>query len=123
MGRANAFFDHHSTQDVKRAAIDGATNGDNTLVAAVAGKKIRVLALFAIMTGTSVTIRFESGAGGTALTGQMTPTQGGGFVLPYCPVGWFETTAGALLNMELGGAQSVDGVLVYTEVDDDGREY
>lgn len=118
---SNQFFDNYSTQVIKRAIIDGATSGDNTLVAAVTGKKIRVLALFAIMTGTAVTIRFESGAGGTALTGQMQPTQGGGFVLSYNPVGWFETAAGELLNMELSGAQSVDGVLTYVEVDDDGR--
>jgi len=30
-------------------------------------------------------------------------------------VGWFETSAATLLNLELGGAQSVDGVLVYIE--------
>lgn len=101
---------------VQRAAIDAATSGDNTLVAAVTGKKIRVLAVFAVMTGTAITIRFESGAGGTALTGQMQPSQGGGFVLPFNPVGWFETAAGELLNLELGGAQSVDGCLVYVEV-------
>jgi hypothetical protein len=110
------FFDGYSTQGVKRALIDAATSGDNTLVAAVTNKKIRVLACFLIMTGTAITIRFESGAGGTALTGQMQPSQGGGFVLPYNPVGWFETNAGELLNLELSGAQSVDGVLVYAEV-------
>ena len=101
---------------VKYAAIDAATSGDNTLVAAVTGKKIRLISMFAIMTGTAVTIRFESGAGGTALTGQMTPSQGGGFVLPYNPGGWFETAAGSLLNLELGGAQSVDGCLTYVEI-------
>ena len=53
---------------------------------------------------------------GTALTGQMQPTQGGGFVMPYNPVGWIETASGELLNLELGGAVSVDGVLVYTLV-------
>lgn len=116
-------FDQYSTQDVKRAVIDNASIGDNTIVAAVTGKKIRVLALIAVMTGTATTIRFESGAGGTALTGQMQPALGGGFVLPFNPVGWFETAASALLNMELGAAASVDGVCVYTEVDDDGREY
>lgn len=115
------FFDNYASQVAKRAIIDGATSGDNTLVAAVTGKRIRVLALFSIMTGTAVTIRFESGAGGTALTGQMQPTQGGGFVLPYNPLGWFETAAGELLNMELSGAQSVDGVLNYVLIDDDGR--
>jgi hypothetical protein len=120
--RVNAFLQTSGMQSgntpvqPKFAAIDGATSGDNTLVAAVTGKKIRVLALFVIMTGTAVTIRFESGAGGTALTGQMQPTQGGGFVLAFNPVGWFETAAGSLLNMELSGAQSVDGSLVYVEV-------
>jgi hypothetical protein len=37
-------------------------------------------------------------------------------VLPYNPLGWFETAAGALLNLELGGNVSVDGALVYQEV-------
>jgi hypothetical protein len=120
MTKDSAHFDPYATQRIKRAVIDGATSGDNTIVAAVTGKKIRVLSCLAIMTGTAVTIRFESGAGGTALTGQMQPTQGGGFVLNHNPLGWFETASGELLNMELSGAQSVDGVLTYVEVDADG---
>ena len=109
------FQDFRDVQLVKRAAIDAASSGNNTLVAAVTGKKIRVLALAITMTGTAVTIRFEDGAGGTALPGQMQPTQGQTVTLPFNPVGWFETSAATLLNLELGGAQSVDGVLVYIE--------
>ena len=109
------FQDFRDVQLVKRAAIDAASSGNNTLVAAVTGKKIRVLALAITMTGTAVTIRFEDGAGGTALTGQMQPTQGQTVTLPFNPVGWFETSATTLLNLELGGAQSVDGVLLYIE--------
>lgn len=105
--------DFGATGPPVRVAVDAATSGDNTLVAAVAGKKIRVLAGSLTMTGTAVTIRFESGAGGTALTGQMTPAQGQTVPLPWCPAGHFETAAGELLNLELGGAQSVDGWLVY----------
>jgi hypothetical protein len=45
----------------------------------------------------------------------MGPTSGETIVLPFNPVGWFETSAATLLNMELGGAQSVDGALVYIE--------
>ena len=100
----------------KFAIIDGATSGDNTIVAAVAAKKIRVLALHLTMTGTLVTIRFESAASGTALTGQMGPLAGHSITLPFNPVGWFETVAGELLNMELSGEQSVDGCLVYVEI-------
>lgn len=116
------FIDKAATQGIKRAVIDHAGSGDNTVVEAVAGKRIRVHQCFGILTGTTISIRFESGASGTALTGQMTPLQGGGFVLPFSPVGWFETAAGELLNLELGGAQSFDGVLGYSLVDDDGRQ-
>ena len=107
------FQDFRDVQLVKRAVIDAASSGNNTVVAAVTGKKIRVLALAMTMTGTAVTIRFEDGASGTALTGRMQPPQGQTVTLPFNPVGWFETRAATLLNLELGGAQSVDGVLVY----------
>tara|TARA_R100000306_G_C4356497_1_gene132999 strand:+ start:347 stop:700 length:354 start_codon:yes stop_codon:yes gene_type:complete len=109
------FQDTRDTQLIKRAKIDAASSGNNTLVAAVTGKKIRVLAAFFTMTGTAVTIRFEDGADGTALTGQMGPTAGQTIVLPFNPVGWFETSDATLLNLELSGSQSVDGALVYIE--------
>lgn len=99
----------------KFAVIDHATSGDNTIVSAVASKKIRVLACFLVASG-SVNARFESGASGTALTGQMNLTTNSGFVLPFNPVGWFETASNTLLNLELSGAVSVDGSIVYVEV-------
>jgi hypothetical protein len=99
----------------KFAIIDAATSGDNTLVASVASKKIRVLAAFMVAAGT-VNARFESGASGTALTGQMNLVANSGFVLPYNPLGWFETAATTLLNLELSAAISVDGALTYVEV-------
>jgi hypothetical protein len=100
---------------VKRKPIDHATSGDNELVAAVPRKKIVVLACLLISVG-DITVRFESGAGGTALTGQMTFVQATGFALQHNPVGWFETSAGEALNLELSSASSVDGVIVYIEV-------
>lgn len=99
----------------KFAVIDAAGSGDNTIVAAVSSKKIRVLSLFLIASG-AVTARFESGASGTALTGQMNVAANGGFVLPFNPAGWFETAVTTLLNLELSGAVSVDGSLSYVEV-------
>jgi hypothetical protein len=99
----------------KFGVIDAATSGDNTLLAAVSGKKIRVLALFLVAAG-AVNVRFESGAGGTALTGQMNLVANTGFVLPYNPAGWFETGSNTLLNLELSAAQSVDGSFTYIEV-------
>ena len=105
-----------STSEVKFAKIDAASSGDNTLVAAVgSGIKIRVLSYVIVSAGT-VTVRFESGAGGTALTGQMSLVANTGVSAPYCPEGLFETADNALLNMELSGSVSVDGHLTYVEI-------
>ncbi len=108
---------HNGTAAItpKFSAIDAATSGDNTLVAAVVGKKIRVVSLLLVSAGT-VNARFEDGAGGSALSGQMNLVANSGFTLPFNPVGWFETTANTLLNLELSAAISVDGMLTYIEV-------
>jgi hypothetical protein len=100
----------------KFAVIDAATGGDNTLVAAVASKKIRVTSLYIVASGGANTVRFESGASGTAKSGQMSIAANGILVLPYNPQGWFETGTNTLLNLELSAATSVDGGLTYVEV-------
>lgn len=98
---------------VKFAAISASTSGDNTLVAAVTGKKIRVLN-YVLVVASSVIARFESSAGGTALSGQM--TLAAGVASAYAPTGVLETAEGELLNLELGGAVQVSGHLSYIEV-------
>jgi hypothetical protein len=96
--------------------INVAASGDNTLLAAQgAGNKIRVHQLF-LMADAPVLARLESGAGGTALTGHEPLIANTGFVLPYSPVGWFETAANTLFNLELSAAVNVDGCFVYTVV-------
>lgn len=100
----------------QRAVIDAATLGNNTIVAAVTAKKIRVTSLF-LVAGAANTLRFQSAAGGTALTGQMVMAANGVLALPHNANGWFETAAGALLNLELAAAATVDGALNYVEVD------
>jgi hypothetical protein len=100
---------------VKYAKIDVASSGDNTIVAAVTGKKIRVISLFLVADG-ATTVRFESGASGTALTGAMALIASTGIALPLNEHGWFETAAAALLNLELSAVVSVDGGLSYIEV-------
>jgi len=100
---------------VKRVAISGNTSGDNTLVAAVTGKRIKVLGMVVVATG-DVDFRLESGAGGTALTGIIEmAAAGNGFVLPMTFPGyhWVETAAGAALNVELSAGVQVSGALVY----------
>lgn len=99
----------------KYAVISASTNGNNTLVAAVTGKKIRVLACVIMSAGT-INATFQSGAGGTALSGAFPLTAQAGMVLPLCEVGWFETAAGSLLNLSLSAGVLAAGVLVYQEI-------
>lgn len=114
-GETSTIYDGTTALVPKFAIIDHATSGDNTIVAAVTSKKIRVLNVV-LVASAAVNVRFESGAGGTALTGVINLAANGGFAPGYCPAGHFETAAGALLNLELSGAVSVDGWIVYVEV-------
>jgi len=100
--------------DIKRAVIDTSA-GDNTIVVAVSGKKIRVLSLF-LTAAAAMAVRFESATAGTALTGAMALATGTPLVLPYNPLGWFETIAGELLNLETTTSNACDGALQYIEV-------
>lgn len=101
---------------VKYAAVNTAA-GDYTVVAAVTGKRIRVLAGM-IAVDADQTISFEDGTGGTALTG-LIPLTGDErqLVMPYAPTGHFQTSAGTLLNLTQGGTDDIDGYIVYQEVD------
>jgi hypothetical protein len=99
----------------KFAAISASSSGNNTLVSAVSSKKIRVLACVIMSNGT-VNAKFQDGAGGTDKTGLFYMVANTGFALPYNPVGWFETSATTLLNLNLSAAIAVGGVLTYIEV-------
>jgi len=98
------------------ALISGATSGNNTVVAAVAGKRIRVIGLLMVAAG-AVVARFESDADGTALTGAMSMIAGVPIEASN-PAGLFETdVANELLNLELDDAVQVSGFLTYLLID------
>lgn len=106
--------DIQATKTILRASISAASSGDNTLVAAATGLKTKVLGLV-LVAASAVTVRLESGAGGTALTGVMSLAANVPFILPLAMPGyhWCETAANTLLNLELGGAVQVSGAIVY----------
>ena len=79
-------------------------------------KKILVIGCMLIAAGT-VSIRFEDGTDGTALTGVCDLTTNSGFTLPLGIPGWFKTSTNTLLNLELSGATKVAGTLVYAEIE------
>jgi hypothetical protein len=114
--RTDAIYNSTTSLTPKFATIAASSSGNNTLVAAVTSKKLRVLAYNFIGNG-AVNAKFQSGASGTDLTGlKYIAAAGGGICAPFNPVGWFETGAGVLLNLNLSGAVAVGGELVYVEV-------
>ena len=100
---------------IKESANSASSSGDNTLVAAVSGKVIKVLQV-ALMSNGTVNVKFQSGASGTDLTGLFYLIANTGFVINFSPSGWFKTASGVLLNLNLSGAVAVGGVLSYIEV-------
>jgi hypothetical protein len=97
----------------KFAKISASSSGDNAVVAAVAGKKIRVLRWGLTSNGT-VSAKWRSNT--TDLTGPRYLVQYASAGGAYCPVGVFETAAGEALNLNLSAAVAVGGELVYIEV-------
>ena len=93
-----------------------------TIVAAVSSKIIRVLSCLMtidILTGDEK-YTFKSGAGGTALTGDLGDASGADTVrvinYPFSPIGHFQTTSGVLLELSLAVTASAQGSIVYIEV-------
>ena len=100
------------------ADINDAGSGDNTIIAAAgASKHIAVWSVFLISDGT-VDARWEDGAAGTAITGQV-PLQvregysySAGGLVPL----WVGS-ANTLLNLELSAAVNVHGSVSYSVLD------
>lgn len=101
-------------QNVKSQSI-GVSGATNSIVAAVATKKIRVYAVF-VSSVDAKTVSWTDAVGGTALTGAVPCAVNGGYVLPHNPAGWFETSAGNALGLSLGAATAVAGVVTYALV-------
>lgn len=101
---------------VKYAAIDFSTSGNKTLVAAVSGKKLRLISAHFIVAGAQ-TWKWTSGLGGTGLSGTETFAANGGIVLPKNEDGHLETVVGEALCCTAGASVVTGGALSYVEVD------
>ena len=95
-----------------------ASQTDSSLITAVTGKKLRVIAVAAVAGGTATTLTFNSkGAGaGTAISALFANGINGGEVLSYNPVGWFETKSGEALTVTTGAGATTGIQVVYVEV-------
>jgi len=99
----------------KFAKIVASASGATQIVAAVTSKKLRVLSL-AVVANAAVNVKFQSQVTPTDLTGLHYLAANGGFVLPFNPIGWFETIAGERLDINLSAAVAVGGSISYVEV-------
>lgn len=104
---------------VQDAPVSISTGGGNQVIAATAGKSIRVLSAVLLAAG-ETTITFETSGAGTStgddLTGPMAIAANGGFCLPHNPLGWFQADEGEALDIRLSAAVSVAGVINYVLV-------
>lgn len=98
------------------AELDVPAGATTELVAAVTGKRIRVIAVVA-NANVAGTVTFKSAT--TAISGDFSLAATGGFVLPPVPeesaryYGWMDTAAGEALNVTTVTC-TLDGVLVYS---------
>jgi len=86
----------------------------SSLVAAVTGKKIRVLSVYAVAGGTATNLTFNSAS--SAISALFANAANGGEVLPFSPIGWFETVAAEALTVTTGAGSTTGIGVVYVEV-------
>ena len=105
---------------MKSAVISASSNGDNTLVAAVTNRRIRVLGFVLTFSG-AVNAKFTDGAAGSALTGLLygVGTAPIPVTAPCVPPvvgsqpGWFATSQGNALVLNLSSGVAVGGFVLY----------
>jgi hypothetical protein len=94
--------------------INASTNGNNTLVAGVAGKTVRVFKV-ALVFSAGGTVIFQDG-NSTALSGPFILNAGATIVLDMDITNpWFLTSTGNAFVINLSGGAAVGGVLYYTQ--------
>lgn len=99
------------------APITASASGDNTIVAAVTGKKIRVKG-YAITNGAATANSVKWRSGTTDISGLYFSAAALGPIIVHdlAPSGdfYFETVAGQALNLNLSAATAVGGAVQYT---------
>ena len=109
--RAFQFFDR-LYQELSFAKIDTASSGDNTIVTGVAGTKLVVYSIVAIV-GAANNLIWKSGS--TTIIGSCELAANGGYHLESL-VGVCETADGENLIINLSGAVQTGGTVTYSSV-------
>jgi|KBSSwiStaDraftv2_1062776.scaffolds.fasta_scaffold259074_2 hypothetical protein len=94
------------------AVINASSASDNTIVAGVATQCILVFKIFFVASA-ATTVTFKDGS--TALTGAITLTAGGSFVLDLDSEPWFIATAGNAFVIAQSGTAQLSGRAYYKQ--------
>lgn len=106
---------NQSDLGIKRAFANVAAGStDSTVVAAVTGRKIRVLSYHCQAGGTATDLTFNSNS--TAISSLKANVARGGAVGNFNPAGWFETVAGQALTVTTGAGSTTGIDVIYAEV-------
>ena len=106
------YRDPSTNRVITIAPISVNTSGDNTLIAAVAGKRICVVSVLLIPDADSVKVRFDSDD--TILSGVMNLSKAGnGFFLPPANAPHIVTDTGDALILNLDAAVTIAGYIQY----------
>lgn len=104
---------------IKRKFVNvAASQTDSVVVAAVTGKKLRVIALAMVAgaTATDATFNSKPAGAGVAISALFANGANGGAVLPRNKEGWFETVAGEGLTVTTGAGSATGIHITYVEV-------
>lgn len=105
-----AVFLYHRLPILNRAAVDFSAGGDNTIIAAVAGKRILVHRLILVVSAaTSIIVK----RGATALTGAMSMSANGALSLDTTGEPWFTTDINENFVINLSAGVQVGGSIYY----------
>ena len=111
-GSINIAFVINTTAGGGKAPISVATPGATTIVAAVPGKTIRIISAYLVVGG-AVNINWQSHTTTSDADGVQDFAQNGGIVLPFNPIGWFDTVQGEALDINTSNGAQVGGNLTY----------
>lgn len=102
---------------LKTAPVSASSSGDNTIVAAVTSRRIKVIAFLMQAVGTTVTAKWKDGASVDLTGGLLFNAREGVTASVDAPSWLFATTAGNALVLNLDAAQAVTGFVTYFEDD------
>lgn len=95
------------------AAITTTSSGATQVASAVASKFIKVLSM-QLTAASSVSAMWVSSASTAGfITGNAYLAANAGYVLPFNPLGWFETNSGEALNLILSNSVAVGGSITF----------